>query len=103
MARGDLDGAETSYYNALRWAPAMPLPFKGLAHIYTKRGELAEALAAYQHALELSPNDPDAHVFVAQTAWALGQQSLACQTAESGLAWAPGNVDLLALVGNCGE
>ena len=56
---GDLDGAQTELSRVLESAPENLAAIRGLAEIYHRRGELAQALAQYRAALLLARNDPD--------------------------------------------
>ena len=56
---GDLDGAQIELSRVLESAPENLAAIRGLAEIYHRRGDLAQALAQYRAALLLARNDPD--------------------------------------------
>jgi len=101
LALDDLDGAEQSYRNALRWAPDLAGPYRGLGHIYRRQGQIEPALLAYQNALNLAPGDPNLYLDMARCHRELGQYELACQTVEHGLWIVPDHPGLLSLRAGC--
>ena len=55
----DLDGAQVELERVLKGAPENLAAIRGLADIHHRRGSLPQALAYFQAALALAPNDPD--------------------------------------------
>jgi tetratricopeptide (TPR) repeat protein len=62
---GDLDAAQAELDRVLGGAPDNLSAVRGLAEIHQRRGDVAAALAQYQTALRLAPNDPDLEQLVA--------------------------------------
>jgi len=56
---GELDPASRELQTVLAGAPENLSAIRGLAEIHQRRGSVAAALAQYQTALSLAPNDPD--------------------------------------------
>ena len=56
---GQIDDAQRELETVLKSAAENLAAIRGLAEIHHRRGTLAEALALYQRALALAPNDPD--------------------------------------------
>jgi Flp pilus assembly protein TadD len=56
---GDLEGAQRELQRVQEDAPENLPAIRGLAQIDRRRGATAEALARYQMALKLAPNDPE--------------------------------------------
>jgi len=56
---GELDEAQQELEHVLKSAPENLAAIRGLAEIYHRRGDLAQALAQFQAALALAPNDPE--------------------------------------------
>ena len=56
---GELDEAQQELGHVLKSAPENLAAIRGLAEIYHRRGDLAQALAQFQAALALAPNDPE--------------------------------------------
>ena len=56
---GELDAARQELQTVLAGAPENLAAIRGLAEIHQRSGSLAAALAQYQTALSLAPNDPD--------------------------------------------
>ena len=56
---GQLDEAQVELSRVLESAPENLAAIRGLAEIYHRRGDLAQALAQYRAALLLARNDPD--------------------------------------------
>src|SRR5436189_28852 len=56
---GQLDEAQAELSRVLESAPENLAAIRGLAEIYHRRGDLAQALAQYRAALLLARNDPD--------------------------------------------
>jgi tetratricopeptide (TPR) repeat protein len=65
MALDQLDEAKAELERVLRSAPANLAANRGLADIWYRRGNTAEALARYRAALSLAPNDPELQQIVA--------------------------------------
>lgn len=63
-----LDEAQQELQTVLKSAPENLSAIRGLAEIFHRRGDLAEALAQYQAALGLARNDPDLEQTVHQLA-----------------------------------
>lgn len=55
----ELDEAQAELETVLKSAPENLAAIRGLADIFHRRGQMAEALAQYRAALVLAPNDPD--------------------------------------------
>ena len=55
FAGGDLDGAETSYRDALATYPGYHRPFAGLGHVRAAQGRYAEAIDFYRRAVAVIP------------------------------------------------
>lgn len=55
FARGDLRGAVTRYEALVAEAPDFALAFQGLAEVYSRLGQLDNAIAAIRRAIELEP------------------------------------------------
>ncbi len=66
-----------------------------LAGLYSRQDLLEEALATYQSAVEIAPQDVSARVGLAQTLAGLGRYEEADQVVEDGLALPAGRVELL--------
>jgi tetratricopeptide (TPR) repeat protein len=62
---GDLDAAQAELDKVLGGAPENLSAVRGLAEIHHRRGDFAAALAQYQRASRLAPNDPDLEQLVA--------------------------------------
>jgi len=56
---GELDEAQQELNHVLKNAPENLAAIRGLAEIYHRRGDLSQALAQFQAALALAPNDPE--------------------------------------------
>jgi tetratricopeptide (TPR) repeat protein len=61
----DLDAAQAELDRVLGGAPENLSAVRGLAEIHHRRGDVAAALAQYQTASSLAPNDPDLEQLVA--------------------------------------
>jgi Flp pilus assembly protein TadD len=57
--KGDLEGAKKHYLEAVRLDPKAPV-HNSLGVVYMKLGQTAEAIAEFNEALRLRPNDADA-------------------------------------------
>ncbi len=56
VPQGDLDGAVDAYKKAVRHDPAEDKAYLGLGAAYERKGNLEEALKAYQKAWEINPD-----------------------------------------------
>ena len=65
---GDLPAAQTELERVLGGAPDNLSAIRGLAEIHHRRGQVSAALAQYQSALRLAPNDPDLEEMVGNLA-----------------------------------
>ncbi|MCI0371036.1 MAG: tetratricopeptide repeat protein, partial [candidate division NC10 bacterium] len=75
-----------------RWTarePAEVLPLLAQGLIHRRRGELAEARAAYQRALSLAQDLPETHVNLGNVAFMLGERERARQAYERALTLRP--------------
>jgi tetratricopeptide (TPR) repeat protein len=68
---GELQPAEDELRRVLTAAPENLAAIKGLADIHHRQGEMEEALALYERALEFAPHDPDLEHLVGQITRAL--------------------------------
>ena len=80
--RGRLDLAIDAYGEAATIAPDRALPHTAIAGILVRMGRLAEALAAYDRALELAPRDETALRGRADALVALGQRMDAAEALD---------------------
>jgi tetratricopeptide (TPR) repeat protein len=65
---GRLDEGQVELARVLESAPENLAAIRGLAEIYHRRGDLAQALAQYRAALQLARNDPDLEETIADLA-----------------------------------
>jgi tetratricopeptide (TPR) repeat protein len=70
----ELDAAETELVQVLQNAPENLAAVRGLAEVYHRRGQLAEALKFYQSALTLAKHDPDLEQAVDEISRALAPE-----------------------------
>jgi Tfp pilus assembly protein PilF len=68
---GRLDEARAELQQVLESAPAQLAAIRGLAEIHQRHGELTEAIALYETALTLAPNDPEIEQTIADLSTAL--------------------------------
>jgi tetratricopeptide (TPR) repeat protein len=71
---GNLADAERELVRVLESAPENLTAIRALALLHRRRGDLAQALAHYQDALQLAPNDPELEHIVERLAQDLEAQ-----------------------------
>ena len=73
--------------------PDNPAPIAELGVFHLRRNEPAQALAAFQLALELDPNDPQIRANIGSSQWLLGRRAAAIETFRAALKVDPCNFD----------
>lgn len=71
LQSGRLDEARVELQRVLESAPENLAAIRGLAEVHHRHGELAEAIALYDTALTLAPNDPEIEQTIADLSTAL--------------------------------
>ncbi|HWP64278.1 MAG TPA: tetratricopeptide repeat protein, partial [Candidatus Binatia bacterium] len=82
VLRGQLDLALEAYREAAAIVPERALPHTSIGAVELRRGRPAEALEAFEAALERSPNDEAALSGRADALAALGQRAAAAETLD---------------------
>lgn len=95
MNKGDLGGALKELDEAVKINPNHILDYKltynDIAQRYLTVGKIKEAIAAYQSALQLSPNDPEVHFNLGIAYMKDGMNALAKAEFETVIKLAPGS------------
>jgi len=60
FAKGDYDGAQAKFDEALAVRPGAALATLGLAKVYLSRGDVDQSLPLFQHVVESAPGSPEA-------------------------------------------
>jgi len=95
----EISGLEKLYRERTLRNPQDWVAFEGMAILEMRRGDYADAIAAYRRVLELSPNDFDAQTGRARALAYSGRYDDARQNFERILREHPGNADVLEALG----
>jgi Flp pilus assembly protein TadD len=66
MKKGDVEGALTLLKKSVQLAPDLRVAYMDLGAVFTQQKNYIEAIDAFQHALKLDPEQPDAHYRLAR-------------------------------------
>jgi Tfp pilus assembly protein PilF len=89
LARGA--EAEAAYRRVLERRPKEPRALNNLGVLLARRGELREAAALFEQALERDERPGGAHLNLARACEALGERGRAREHYARALEWLPGN------------
>jgi len=89
FARGDLEGAEAAYREAIEADPDNASAHEALAAVLARRGAVSEAIGQYRQALRLEPDDPRAHHGMAQLLLDAGRVAEAVEHLRRAIELAP--------------
>lgn len=95
------DEAEIEYLKVLQAAPLDPVAFRQLGTIYQEQGKWPRAFAYLKKAVELSPDDVQAHLQLSLAYFSLQNRKLAAQEAAWVLGKQPGLEEALAILADC--
>ena len=101
--RGDLDGAEARFREAVAAAPDYPRASLNLGNALQKQGRLEEAAGAYEAALALDARYAGAHFNLGKVLLALARGDEAAERFERTLALDPAMADAAVMLGAVAE
>ncbi|MFZ0887707.1 MAG: hypothetical protein WA005_04580 [Candidatus Binataceae bacterium] len=102
IRRGDGASAETTLRDLAQRYPHDQRVWTMLGLVLAGEDRNQEALAAYQHALALAPNDSRPHFYAAQAFHAMGREREALAQCQAALAINPAYADATALMAEIG-
>ncbi|MFZ0887159.1 MAG: tetratricopeptide repeat protein, partial [Candidatus Binataceae bacterium] len=103
LRHGDGAGAEKILRDLARRYPSDQHVWTMLGLVLAGEDRNQEALAAYQHALALAPNDSRPHFYAAQAFHAMGREREALAQCQAALAINPAYADATALMAEIGR
>ncbi|MBE7411925.1 MAG: tetratricopeptide repeat protein [Leptospiraceae bacterium] len=91
--RGDFEGAEHHFREALRLKPSDAKYLYNLGTILLKQKKNEEAISLFQKALDAGANEPEVYRYIAEAFYDLRQSSLAIRALEKALQIKPNDLD----------
>jgi tetratricopeptide (TPR) repeat protein len=89
--KGDLEGAETEYRNAVNLSPNYAPALNNLGLLLCDQGKKAEGMKLYHYVLDKDPRNPVAHNNLAMEQWEKGYIDSAIEEIKAAIASDPNN------------
>ena len=88
-------GYRSAYFSqlAIKQDPLLAEAYSNLGNVYKERGQLEEALANYQHAVQLKPDFIDGYINLAAALVAAGDMEQAVQAYVTALQYNPVSIN----------